>query len=119
MAGDRLAGGVYNREAHLDGQTVVTTAVVEVRMMGAGTWLGSYPVAFTESGNAYRLGLPSPTFGVACAKAFIRARLVEHLSGWHWPSAGEGVGAVVEAALDTSFNNFECIDVYETSFKPI
>ncbi|HYD76499.1 hypothetical protein [Ramlibacter sp.] len=72
---NRLAGTVYDRPGHKDGGTIVTSPVVEVRMLGAGTWPGTYPVAFTESGSTYRLGEPSPSFGADCAGGFIRSKL--------------------------------------------
>ncbi|MDB5750295.1 MAG: hypothetical protein JWP65_716 [Ramlibacter sp.] len=64
---DRVVGLVYNRPGHADGQTIVTSRVVQVRLMGpAGT-----PVAFTESGSAYWLGDPARRFGLDNAETFV------------------------------------------------
>src|SRR5690348_11909962 len=89
MANGRLAGNVYNRPGHRDGARIVTTPVVEVRLMGAGTWTGTYPVAFTESGSAYRLGTPAKVFGVALAKRFVRSVLPGPCGRQERPSRGQ------------------------------
>jgi hypothetical protein len=118
---DKLAGKVYNRPGHRDGGTIVTSSVVEVRMLGAGTWPRMYPVAFTASGNAYRLGRPSPSFGVRRAEAFIYAKLTGEagIVDWTHRESFDPNATIVRATLDTSFQHFEEIELYETSFKPL
>jgi len=120
VANERLAGAVHNRAGHRDGAMIVTSPVVEIRLMGAGGWSDTYPVAFTESGNAYRLGQPSSSFGIQRAEQFIHAKLPadsrpeqREVPSFHRDRT------IVRAAVDTSLHNFDCIDVYETSFKPL
>jgi hypothetical protein len=120
VANDRLSGAVHNRAGHRDGAMIVTSPVVEIRLMGSGDWSDTYPVAFTESGNAYRLGQPSNSFGIERAEQFINAKL----TGPSAPVQREAKGfnpdiTIVRAAVDTSLHNYDCIDVYETSFKPL
>lgn len=64
---DRIAGTVFNRPGASDGKTIITSPVVEVRMMGAIP----APVAFTESGSAYRLGEPAAHYGIDRAEHFV------------------------------------------------
>ena len=118
---DKLAGNVFNRPGHRDGGTIVTSSVVEIRMMGAGAWPRMYPVAFTASGNAYRLGKPSPGFGMERAEAFIYSKLAGEIGvvDWTHRESFDPNATVVRAVLDTSFQNFEQIELYETSFKPL
>ncbi|WBY01942.1 hypothetical protein PE066_21275 [Ramlibacter tataouinensis] len=122
VGGTRIAGTVYDRPGHMDGGSIVTSPVVEVRMMGAGAWPGRYPVAFTESGSAYRLGEPSPSFGTDQAEAFIQSRLPGR-TGIVLAQRGQGVGrqesTTVRAAIDSAFQRFERIELVETSFKPM
>jgi hypothetical protein len=120
VANDRLAGAVHDRAGHRDGAMIVTSSVVEVRLMGAGGWSDTYPVAFTESGNAYRLGRPSSSFGMQRAEQFIHAKL----PGDSRPEQRNATSidhdrTIVRAAVETSLHNFDCIEVYETSFKPL
>lgn len=121
VGGDKLAGKVFNRPGHRDGGTIVTSPVVEFRMMGVGTWPATYPVAFTASGNAYRLGRPSVAFGMEQGKAFIYAKLAgpAGVVDWTHRQSVDPNATVVRAVLDTSFQNFEQIDLYETSFRPL
>jgi len=120
VANDRLSGAVLNRAGHRDGAMIVTSAVVEVRLMGGGDWSDTYPVAFTESGNAYRLGQPSRSFGMDRAERFIHAKLsAESRSMQRETRIFDRDTTIVRAAVDTSLHNFDCIDVYETSFKPL
>lgn len=68
VVGDnRIVGSAYNRPGQADGKTVLTSPVLQIRLMGAG----GIPVAFTESGSAYWLGDPSPKFGIDAAEAFV------------------------------------------------
>jgi hypothetical protein len=79
----------------------------------------TYPVLFTESGHAYRLGQPARSFGIRSAKDFVQATMGgsgESNEVGNESSFGEDL---VDAALDTSFFNFETIEVYETSFRPL
>lgn len=120
VCGNRLAGTVYDRPGHKDGGMIVTSPVVEVRMVGTGTWPGTCPVAFTESGSAYRLGEPSPSFGIDCADGFIRSKLAARNAPIQAGRSGSGTeGAMARAALDTGLRSVERIDLYETSFKPM
>jgi hypothetical protein len=115
LGGNRIAGQVYNRPNHLDGTRIVTSPIAEIRMMGDGSWMDTYPVAFTESGHAYRLGQPARSFGACSAKDFVHATMDSGEARQEPRRDGE----LVDAALDTSFCNFETIEVYETSFKPL
>ena len=121
----RLAGHVYNRPGHRDGGMIVTSPVIEIRIMGEGAWPSTYPVAFTASGNAYRLGRPSDTFGVQAAEAFIYGKLSgsageePEFDARNGPTSYFPDRTVVQAALDTTLQKFERIEVYESSFKPM
>lgn len=64
---DRLIGTVYGHASPGEGRTVMTSPVVQVRLTGAP----GRPVAFTESGSAYRLGKPAESFGQARAERFV------------------------------------------------
>lgn len=64
---DSIAGNVYHRPGHADGETIITSPVVQVRLVGAAR----IPMAVTESGSAYWLGAPSRRFGLAQAEAFV------------------------------------------------
>jgi hypothetical protein len=66
-ADQRIVGAVYNRPGQADGQTIMTSPVLEVRFMGAR----KTPVAFTESGNTYWLAEPSAGWGIDEAEAFV------------------------------------------------
>jgi hypothetical protein len=66
-ANDRIVGAIYNRPGHVDGKTIMTSPVIQVRLMGER----NMPVAFTESGNAYWLGEPAVAFGMDKAEAFV------------------------------------------------
>jgi hypothetical protein len=116
---DRLAGRVYNRLGHADGGMIVTSPVIEIRMMGGGRWPGAYPMAFTESGSAYRLGKPSGTFPMEQAQAFLYRKLnggnVEEaqLS----PTDFGPERTIVQAVVDTNFQNFERIELDARSFR--
>ncbi|NML44037.1 hypothetical protein HHL11_09775 [Ramlibacter sp. G-1-2-2] len=63
----RLMGSVFNRPGQGDGKTIMTSPVVQVRLVGEPP----APLAFTESGNAYWLGEPADSFGVERAKGFV------------------------------------------------
>jgi hypothetical protein len=119
---DRLAGIVYNRPGHRDGGMIVTSPVLEIRVMG-DAWPAAYAVAFTESGNAYRLGRPSESFGVEEAERFITGKLIADTVPMGLPRerkpAPDADRTIVRAALDTTLQKFERIEVYETSFKPL
>lgn len=67
VGNDRLMGSVYNRPGRGDGKTIMTSPVVQVRLVGEPP----FPLAFTESGNAYWLGEPADSFGVERAKQFV------------------------------------------------
>jgi len=68
VVGDnRLVGSAYNRPGQADGKTVMTSPVLQVRLMGEH----NIPVAFTESGSAYWLANPSDKFGIDAAEAFV------------------------------------------------
>jgi hypothetical protein len=67
VAGDRLVGSVHGRADTADGKTIVTTPVLQVRLMGARR----SPVAFTQSGSAYWLGDPAETYGMDAAEQFV------------------------------------------------
>jgi hypothetical protein len=64
---DRLVGAIYNRPGHVDCKTIMTSSVLQVRLMGEH----NTPVAFTESGNAYWLGEPSVAYGLDKAESFV------------------------------------------------
>jgi len=120
VANDRLAGAVHNRAGHRDGAMIVTSPVVEVRLMGGGGWSDTYPVAFTESGNSYRLGQPSSSYGMGRAEQFIHAKLsADSRSRQHGARTSDRDATRIRAAVDTSLHHLDCIDVYETSFKPL
>ncbi|MGV3570929.1 MAG: hypothetical protein ACO1PB_10045 [Ramlibacter sp.] len=68
VVGDnRLVGSAWNRPGQADGKTVMTSPVLQVRLMGEH----NTPVAFTESGTAYWLADPSDQFGIDAAEAFV------------------------------------------------
>ncbi|MDB5751589.1 MAG: hypothetical protein JWP65_2010 [Ramlibacter sp.] len=68
IVGDRrLVGSAFNRPGQADGKTIMTSPVLQVRLMGEH----SIPVAFTESGSAYWLADPAPTFGIDAAESFV------------------------------------------------
>jgi hypothetical protein len=64
---NRVVGSVHNRPGVADGKTIMTSPVLEIRLMGDP----KMPVAFTESGNAYWLCEPSNSFGFDKAEAFV------------------------------------------------
>jgi hypothetical protein len=67
VGNDRIVGGIHNRPGTEGGGRIMTSPVVEVRFAGVdGT-----PVAYTESGNAYWLGLPATSFGNDRAARFV------------------------------------------------
>jgi hypothetical protein len=121
IAGDRLTGRIFNRAGHRDGASLVTSPVIEVRLMGTGHWSETYLVAFTESGHFYRLGRPASSFGTAAAKEFIHAKLTEPMEGARCrasKAASDSQARSVEATLDTNFQNFDTIELYASSFAP-
>jgi hypothetical protein len=121
MGEGRLTGTVYNRPGHRDGGMIVTSPVVEIRIMGTGAWPGTYPVAFTESGNAYRLGRPAPSFGIENAQKFIYARLNSDSAprpSSRRPDGSSPDRTLVRAALDMSFQHVERIELDATTFDP-
>ncbi|MDB5898022.1 MAG: hypothetical protein JWP22_2451 [Ramlibacter sp.] len=63
----RIVGSIYNRPGHVDGKTIMTSPVLQIRLMGES----NTPVAFTESGNAYWLAEPSVAFGLDKAETFV------------------------------------------------
>ncbi|MFI4927927.1 MAG: hypothetical protein ACHP7E_09610 [Burkholderiales bacterium] len=68
---DRLLGTIFGPLGQGGApRTVMTSPVVQVRLMGSS----GRPVAFTESGSAYRLGEPSELFGQARAEKFVTAK---------------------------------------------
>jgi hypothetical protein len=83
---DRIVGIVHNRPGASDGKTIITSPVLQVRMMGQLR----IPVAFNESGSAYRLGTPAASFGVDQAEHFV------------WFKSREPVGKPSRARQDTS-----------------
>jgi hypothetical protein len=64
---NRLVGAIYNRPGHVDGKTIMTSPVLQIRLMGER----NTPVAFTESGNAYWLEEPAVAFGAVKAESFV------------------------------------------------
>jgi hypothetical protein len=64
---ERILGNVYNRPGHTDGETIITSCVVQVRRVGESR----IPMALTESGSSYWLGTPSRRFGLDKAEAFV------------------------------------------------
>jgi hypothetical protein len=64
---DTIVGNVYHRPGNADGETIVTSPVVQVRLTGAAR----IPLALTASGNSYWLGAPSRRFGLDKAEAFV------------------------------------------------
>lgn len=82
---DRILGNVHNRPGHADGETIITSSVLQVRRMGAA----KLPLAVTETGSTYWLGTPSRRFGLEKAEAFI-ARLASGIAPVHpVPDAGD------------------------------
>jgi hypothetical protein len=75
VGNDRLMGRIHHRPGTPNGRTIMTSPVVEVRFMGVDGTL----VAFTQSGNAYWLGLPADNFGAQRAQTFV----------WHKAQVGE------------------------------
>lgn len=75
---DRVVGTVFNRPGASDGKTIISSPVVQVRIFGKER----APVAFTESGSAYRLGEPAAHFGIDQAEHFIwyKSRQPEYAS---------------------------------------
>lgn len=68
---DRLLGTIFGPLGQGGApRTVMTSPVVQVRLVGSS----GRPVAFTESGSAYRLGEPSELFGQARAEKFVTAK---------------------------------------------
>ena len=67
VADRRLVGSVFNRPGQADGKTIMTSPVLQVRLMGKH----NTPVAFTESGSVYWLADPAPKFGIDAAEAFV------------------------------------------------
>jgi hypothetical protein len=68
---DRLLGTIFGPLGQGGApRTVMTSPVVQVRLMGTS----GRPVAFTESGSAYRLGEPAELFGQARAEKFVAAK---------------------------------------------
>lgn len=72
---DRIAGTVFGRPGASDGRTIITSPVVQVRLLGDVP----APVAVTASGSAYRLGEPAAHFGMDRAEHFVwfKSRNVE------------------------------------------
>ena len=64
---DRIVGTLHNRPGAAEGKTIITSPVLEVRLVGELR----NPVAFTESGSAYWLGTPSASFGLDQAEHFV------------------------------------------------
>ncbi|MGV3572609.1 MAG: hypothetical protein ACO1PB_18590 [Ramlibacter sp.] len=64
---DSIVGNVYHRPGHADGETIITSPVVQVRLVGEAR----IPMAITESGSSYWLGAPSRRFGLDKAEAFV------------------------------------------------
>ena len=64
---DRIVGTVHHRPGQSDGKTIITSPVLQVRLMG----VTRAPVAFTESGSTYWLGTPSTSFGMGQAEHFV------------------------------------------------
>jgi hypothetical protein len=83
---DRIVGTVHNRPGASDGRTIITSPVLQVRLMGEPR----IPVAFTESGSAYRLGTPSASFGIDQAEHFV------------WFKSREPAGKPSQGGQDTS-----------------
>src|SRR5687768_6296417 len=65
---DSIVGNVYHRPGHADGETIITSPVVQVRLVGDAR----IPMAVTESGSSYWLGAPSRRFGLEQAEDFVR-----------------------------------------------
>lgn len=68
---DRLLGTIFGPLGQGGApRTVMTSPVVQVRLVGSS----GRPVAFTQSGSAYRLGEPSEMFGQGRAEKFVTAK---------------------------------------------
>lgn len=68
---DRLLGTIFGPLGQGGApKTVMTSPVVQVRLVGSA----GRPVAYTESGSAYRLGEPAELFGQARAEKFVTAK---------------------------------------------
>ena len=68
-----LKGNVYHRPGRADGAGVVTSGVVEIRMVDEDSGGQPYAIAITESGSVYRLGRPADGPGAEAAQLFIAA----------------------------------------------
>lgn len=68
----RLVGTVHHRPGQAEGRKIMTSPVVQVRLMGAN----QVPVAFTQSGSVYWLATPSDKFGARKAEAFVLSKLL-------------------------------------------
>jgi hypothetical protein len=64
---DRIVGTIHNRPGAFDGKTIITSPVLQVRLMGDPR----IPVAFTETGSVYWLGTPAASFGIDQAEHFV------------------------------------------------
>ena len=74
---DRLVGKVYGRPGSAEGNTIITSPVLQVRFVGDR----SLPVAFTASGGLYRLGTPAAAFGAGRAQQFLLAKSLPGAKG--------------------------------------
>lgn len=118
---DRLTGRIYGRAGHFDGAVIVTSPVVAVRMIGGHDWASAYPAAFTESGSAYRLGRPAPSFPMKDAQTFICERLdTSNFPGTPLPTGHfQPNSTIIRAVMDVNLKHVEEIEVDATTFQPL
>ena len=117
IRGNRVTGHVANVPGQADGTKIVTSRVVEVRLMGHG-WADHYPIAVTANGSAYQLGEPAASFGRRKADAFIYARWQAPVPDSRFaPDLSESDRTLFGGFLDFSSFGIEHIDVYESSFQ--
>jgi len=67
VGNDRIMGSVSERSRPGDGKTIMTSPVVQVRLLGELRT----PLAITQSGSAYWLADPAENFGLERATRFV------------------------------------------------
>lgn len=83
---DRVIGKVYGRQGSVDGNTIITSPVLQVRIVGES----ATALAITASGSTYRLGEPAASFGHDRAAQFVASK-----------SCASGDGAPRDPSLHT------------------
>lgn len=71
VGNDRIMGNVFNRSKQVEGKTIMTSPVVQVRLLGELRT----PVAFTQSGSAYWLAEPAAGYGIERAARFVAQKV--------------------------------------------